>query len=107
MRVIDYSLLEKRTWSKDTLNYVALIHEYKGRQQLYLRQKPEVLDKLVVVAKRQSTESSNEIEGIKVNDARLKQLMLDTTTPKSRSEEEILGYRNALSLIHENYDSIA
>ena len=106
MRVIDYSLLEKRTWSKDTLNYVALIHEYKGRQQLYLRQKPEVLDKLVVVAKRQSTESSNEIEGIKVNDARLKQLMLDTTTPKTRSEEEILGYRNALSLIHENYDSI-
>ena len=50
MRVIDYSLLEKRTWSKDTLNYVALIHEYKGRQQLYLRQKPEVLDKLVVVS---------------------------------------------------------
>ena len=106
MRVIDYSLLDKRTWNKDVLNYVALIHEYKGRQQLYLKQKPEVLDKLVVIAKRQSTEASNEIEGIRVNDARLKQLMLDTTTPKTRSEEEILGYRNVLSLIHENYDSI-
>ena len=106
MRYFDYSKLKERTWSKGILNYVGLIHEFKGRQQLYLEQKPEELDKLVELAKRQSTEASNEIEGIRTTNARLVQLMNDKTTPKNRDEKEILGYRYALNLIHESYDLI-
>lgn len=106
MRKFNYKELVERTWDKEVLNYVGLIHEYKGRQQLYLEQKPEELDKLVELAKIQSTEASNEIEGIRTTNTRLKQLMADKTTPKNRDENEILGYRYALNLVHESFDYI-
>lgn len=106
MREFDYRKLAERTWDKEVLNYIGIIHEYKGRQQLYLEQKPEELDKLVELAKIQSTEASNEIEGIRTTNARLKQLMNDKTTPKNRDENEILGYRYALNLVHESFEYI-
>ena len=106
MRYFDYAKLKERTWPKEVVNYVGLIHEFKGRQQLYLEQKPEELKTLVELAKRQSTEASNDIEGIRTTNARLIQLMADKTTPKNRDENEILGYRNALNLIHESFEYI-
>ena len=106
MREFDYKKLAERTWDKEVVNYVGLIHEYKGRQQLYLEQRPEELDKLVELAKIQSTEASNEIEGIRTTNSRLKQLMNDKTTPKNRDENEILGYRYALNLVHESFEYI-
>ena len=106
MRYFDYSKLKDRKWSKEIVNYVGLVHEYKGRQQLYLQQKPEELTKLVDLAKRQSTEASNDIEGIRTTNARLVQLMNDKTTPRNRDEKEILGYRHALSLVHESFEYI-
>ena len=62
MRTFDYSILKNQTWDNEILGLVAQIHEYKGRQELYLKQKPAELDKLVEIAKIQSTEASNEIE---------------------------------------------
>ena len=106
MREFDYEKLAERTWDKDVLNYIGLIHEYKGRQQLYLKQKPDGLDRLVELTKIQSTEASNEIEGIRTTNSRLKQLMADKTTPKNRDENEILGYRYALNLVHESFEYI-
>lgn len=106
MKYFDYSKLKDRKWSKDIVSYVGLIHEYKGRQQLYLSQKSEELTFLVDLAKRQSTEASNDIEGIRTTNTRLVQLMNDKTTPKNRSEKEILGYRYAQSLIHESFEDI-
>lgn len=105
-KVFDYSKLESRTWDKEILNYIGLIHEYKGRQQLYLAQKPDELDKLVELAKIQSTEASNAIEGIITTNQRLVQLMSDKTTPRNRDEEEIKGYRYALNLVHESFEYI-
>ena len=106
MREFDYHKLATRTWDNEILSYVAKIHEYKGRQDLFLRDKPIELTRLIEIAKIQSTESSNRIEGIVTTNPRLKQLMLDKTTPRNRDEEEILGYRNVLNLVHENYDMI-
>lgn len=106
MRIFDYSKIKDRKWDKEIINYIGLIHECKGRQQLYLAQKPDELYRLVEIAKRQSTEASNEIEGIRTTQARLKQLIADKTTPKNRDEKEILGYRNVLNIIHENYEYI-
>ena len=102
----DYSKLADRTFDRETVNYIGLIHEYKGRQELYLEQKPAELDKLVELSKIQSTESSNEIEGIVTTNRRFAQLMNDKTTPKNRSEKEIKGYRNVLDIIHGNFDYI-
>ena len=103
MRQFDYTQLKHRTWDSEILGYVAQIHEYKGRQQSYLRQREAELDKLVEIAKVQSTEASNEIEGIRTTNTRLKQLCADKTTPRNRDEKEILGYRDVLNTIHENY----
>ena len=106
MREFDYSKLKDRTWDNEILSYIAKIHEFKGKQELFLRQKPVELNRLVEIAKIQSTESSNQIEGIVTTNARLKQLCSDKTTPRNRNEEEILGYRNALNIVHENYNDI-
>jgi Fic family protein len=104
MRQFDYSYLADRTWDNEIISYISKIHEYKGKQELFLRQRPVELNRLIEIAKIQSTEASNRIEGIITTNARLKQLVADKTTPKNCDEEEILGYRNVLNLVHENYE---
>lgn len=106
MRDFDYGKLKDRTWDSEILGYVAQIHEYKGRQELYLKQTPDTLDRLIEIAKIQSTEASNEIEGIRTTSTRLKQLCADKTTPRNRDEKEIMGYRDVLNTIHESYEYI-
>ena len=106
MREFDYTQLKDRTWDSEILGYVAQIHEYKGRQEVLLKQQPMELERLVEIAKVQSTEASNEIEGIRTTNTRLKQLCADKTTPRTRDEREIMGYRDVLNTIHENYEYI-
>ena len=106
MRTFDYTKLAEMQWDSETLGLIAQIHEYKGRQELYLKRKPVELDRLVEIAKIQSTESSNKIEGIVTTNARIKQLCLEKTTPRTRDEKEILGYRDVLNTIHENFEYI-
>ena len=107
MKVFDYSVLTTRTWDNEIVSYLTQIHEYKGKQELYIRQKPVELDRLTEIARIQSTEASNRIEGIVTTNARLKQLIENKTTPRNRDEKEILGYRNALNIVHESYEHIA
>ena len=106
MRNFDYVGLKNQKWDSETVAYIAAIHEAKGRQELYLKQKPQELDKLVEIARIQSTETSNEIEGIRTANTRLKQLLCDKITPRTSDEEEIVGYRDALNVIHKNYEYI-
>lgn len=106
-KVFDYSTLVERKFDKDIVNYIGLIHEFKGRQDLFLEQSKENLDKLVEISKVQSTEASNEIEGIITTNQRLKELMADKTTPRNRSEKEIQGYRYALNMVHESFEYIS
>lgn len=75
--------------------------EYRGKQRLYVAQSPEVLIDLRQVAVVESTESSNRLEGVVVAASRLKSLVLKNAAPRSRSEQEVAGYRDALALIHE------
>ncbi len=103
---LDYYKLRERTFDRETINYIGLIHEYKGKQELYLEQKPEELDRLIELSKIQSTESSNEIEGIVTTNQRFVQLMKDKAIPKNRNEKEIKGYRHVLDIIHTNFDYI-
>lgn len=103
MRTFDYRKLQEVFWDSQIVSYIAEIQEYKGRQELYVRQKPQELNRLVEIAKIQSTEASNRIEGIVTTEARLKQLVEDKTTPRNRDEKEILGYRNVLNVIHDSY----
>lgn len=106
MRNFNYNKLKDIKWDTEILGLVAQIHEYKGKQTLFLKQKPATLEKLVEIAKIQSTEASNKIEGIVTTATRIKQLCDQKTTPRNRDEEEISGYRDALALIHESYEYI-
>lgn len=106
MRNFDYSILRSQQWDSEILGLVAQIHEFKGRQELYLKQKPAVLDKLIDITKVQSTEASNKIEGIVTTNTRVQQLCMEKTTPRNRDEEEIMGYRDVLNTIHESYEYI-
>ncbi len=106
MRNFDYETLSEKLWDSELVSCLAKIHEYKGRQNLFLVQRPTELDRLLEIARVQSTESSNKIEGIVTTDARIKQLLSDKTTPRNRDESEIMGYRDVLKTIHENYEFI-
>lgn len=92
--------------NSNIINLISKIHEYKGKQSYLLDTKKDVLDTLLQVAKIQSTSSSNKIEGIYTTDKRIEQIVNQKLEPKNRNEEEIAGYRDVLSLIHENYDFI-
>lgn len=107
MRTFNYSDLAKEKWDSKILGYIAAIYKAVGKQELYLKQKPEEFNKLIEIAKIQSTEASNAIEGIRTTNTRLRKLVEKKTTPKNRNEDEIAGYRDALSIIHENFDVIS
>ncbi len=106
MREFNYSLIADIKWDSEILGLVAAIYKEAGKQELYLRQRPEELNKLIEIAKIQSTEASNAIEGIVTTNARIKQLVKEKTTPRNRDEQEIAGYRDALNIIHESFDVI-
>lgn len=106
MREFNYSAIRNERWDSDILGYVAAIYKEAGRQEQYLKQRPEELEKLVEIAKIQSTEASNAIEGIITTSTRIRQLVEQKTTPKNRDEQEIAGYRDVLTIIHESFDAI-
>ena len=106
MRNFNYSSIRERKWDSETLSLIAAIYKEAGKQEMYLKQRPDELEKLVEIAKIQSTEASNAIEGIVTTSTRLKQLVAEKTTPKNRNEQEIVGYRDVLAIIHESFDAI-
>lgn len=106
MRVFNYTSIKKQKWDSEILGYIAAIYKEAGKQELYLKQRPNELEKLVEIAKIQSTEASNAIEGIITTNTRIKQLVEEKTTPRNRDEQEIAGYRDVLNIIHESFDAI-
>ena len=106
MRNFNYSAIRTKKWDSETISLIAAIYKATGKQDLWLKQQPEKLKKLIEIAKIQSTEASNAIEGIRTTSTRIKQLVEEKTTPKNRDEQEIAGYRDVLNIIHENFDAI-
>ena len=106
MRTFNYSAIKEQKWDSEILGLIAAIYKEAGKQELFLKQKPERIEKLVEIAKIQSTEASNAIEGIVTTNTRIRQLVEEKTAPKNRNEQEIAGYRDVLNIIHENFDAI-
>ena len=106
MRSFDYCEKWKKLLTPEIVSYLTQIHEFKGEQTLFIEAKADTLTQLVEIAKIQSTEASNKIEGIYTSDERLKALVKDTTRPRTRNEREIAGYRDVLNTIHESHDYI-
>ena len=93
-------------FTKNIISMLTQIHEYKGEQNLFIEANSDALTELVEIAKIQSTKASNRIEGIYTTDDRLRKIVMDKTMPKTRSEEEIAGYRDVLNTVHENFEHI-
>ncbi len=106
MRQFNYDNIYTKLLTPDIVALLGQIHEFKGEQTLFIEAQSDALTQLVEIAKIQSAEASNKIEGIYTSDERLKMLVRDKTTPKSRSEEKIAGYRDVLAAINESYDYI-
>lgn len=106
MRQFEYKESWKKLLTPTIVSLLTSIHEYKGEQNLFIESNSDKLVELLEIAKIQSTEASNKIEGIITTDDRLKKLVMDKTMPKSRSEKEIAGYRDVLNTIHESYEYI-
>ncbi len=94
--------LQKLSFPESSMSVLKTIGEYKGKQELFSRQTPEVLNTLKQVAVIESSESSNRLEGIVAPHERIEGLVMRNVEPKNRSEQEIAGYRDALNLIHES-----
>ena len=106
MRAFHYAMIKEKKWDSEVLGLIAAIYKAAGKQEMYLKQRPNELEKLVEIAKIQSTEASNAIEGIVTTNTRIRQLALEKTMPKNRNEQEIAGYRDVLGLIHQSFESI-
>ena len=106
MRDFHYAAIREQKWDSEILGLIAAIYKEAGKQEMHLKQRPEELEKLVEIAKVQSTEASNAIEGIVTTSTRIRQLVEEKTAPRNRDEQEIAGYRDALNIIHENFDAI-
>ena len=106
MRGFDFKASATKLLTNDVVNLLGCIHEYKGQQNLFIEAKADVLTHLLEIAKIQSTEASNCIEGIYTSDERIKALVQEKSAPRNRNENEIAGYRDVLATIHENYDYI-
>jgi len=106
MRQFDYGTLPDELMNYEIMNLVSAIHEFKGKQDLFIEATSDALESMLEVAKIQSTGASNRIEGIYTSDERLNALIKEKAEPKNRSEKEIAGYREVLATIHDNYEYI-
>lgn len=106
MRTINYAEKWKELLTPEIVPLLTQIHEFKGEQNLFIEAHEDELEHLLEVARIQSTEASNKIEGIYTSDERLKLIALDKTMPKTRNEFEIAGYRDVLNTIHNSYEHI-
>lgn len=106
MKQFDYDRMLPSLMTPEIMNVVSNIHEYRGKQDLYLSTDSDAMDKLCEVARIQSTKASNKIENIRTSDKRLRELMMKRVEPRDRDEREILGYRYVLDMIHESYPHI-
>ncbi len=99
--------LENIAFSAPQMATLQKLGEHKGKQDLFTQQTPEVLESMKQVALIESNESSNRLEGITADHGRIKAMVLRDAAPQDRSEQEIAGYRDALSMIHDSAEYMA
>ena len=106
MHTFDYKETPKQLLTPEIVNMLSALHEFRGKQELYVEAESDVLTALLDIAKIQSTKASNKIEGIYTSDERLEALVMEKAEPRNRSEEEIAGYREVLATVHDSYEYI-
>jgi Fic family protein len=106
MNSLDPTFVSHITLRPSHVASLRVIGEYKGKQEIYTHQSPEALETLRKLATIESVESSNRLEGITAERLRIEGMVLRSAKPKGKSEQEIAGYRDALALVHEHWDTL-
>jgi Fic family protein len=106
MKSLEKKYLSNLKFSPEILSSLIAIGEYKGKEELYSKQSPDTLEKLLESAIIQSTESSCRIEGVTAPHRRVEVIVKANATPRNRPEQEIAGYRDVLNLIHQSHEDI-
>ena len=104
MRNFDYSFLEHGMLPASLVNSVAGIAELRERENVRKDTYPNVFTRLESIARVQSIKGSNEIEGIITSEQRIDEIVNRNSAPLNHNEAEIAGYRDALAVVHENFD---
>lgn len=107
MHTFDYKESPKNLLTPEIVNMLSSLHEFRGKQELYIEAESDISTALLNIAKIQSTKASNKIEGIYTSDERLEALVMEKAEPQNRSEEEIAGYREVLATVHDSYEYIS
>lgn len=106
MKSFSPAYLDRLVVPQRIITMIRKLGEYKGKQELYKKQAPEMLENLRQVALIESTESSNRIEGVVAEHKRLRAIVEEKVKPANRSEAEIAGYRDVLNTIHQSHEHV-
>ncbi|MDR3304956.1 MAG: Fic family protein [Clostridiales Family XIII bacterium] len=106
MRYFDYSFLENGMLPAGLVNIVSAIAELRERENERRENYANVFTRLESIAKVQSVKGSNEIEGIVTGEQRIHEIVNQNSAPLNKDEDEIAGYRDALALVHGNFDTL-
>jgi Fic family protein len=106
MKSLELEYIKKLKFDSKMLKTINALGEYKGKEVLYNRQSPDILEKMLESAIIESTEASNRIEGITAPHRRIENIVKEKTKPRNRSEQEIAGYKDVLNLIHQSYQDV-
>jgi len=101
--------LQGLTLTGEVVRLIGGLDELKGRWQALGRLAPERLDALRRVATIESVGSSTRIEGAHLSDGEVDRLLsgLHWESFRSRDEEEVAGYAEAMELVFESYEAIS
>lgn len=104
MHIFDYSFLQNGLLPANLVGVITEIYSLKTLSMTRVQQYDSIFTELENIAKIQSVKSSNEIEGIVTSDERIAEIMTGSTAPLNHSEQEIAGYRDALAIVHRDYN---
>ena len=102
MRSLTPDFLDGLSFSSRQLESLTTIGAYQGKLALFDERLPDAQEAMRDIARVESVESSNRIEGIEAPRKRIRSITLEHAAPRDRSEQEIAGYRDALELVHES-----
>lgn len=107
MRRFDYSFLDNGLLPANLVNITGGIYSLRTAAGMRKAEYAQVFTELEAVAKVQSVKSSNAIEGIVTSDQRIAEIVNRNSAPLNHNEAEIAGYRDALNIVHTEYEHLA
>lgn len=106
MRKFDYSFLSEGLLPANLINITSELYSLRTANGVRQLDYNSIFTELEAVARVQSVKSSNAIEGIVTSDERIAEIVNQSSAPLNHNEAEIVGYRDALNIIHTNYQNL-